>query len=41
VRTAEVVKAYWTAANDRNWDAFARLLADEVVYEGPPRWASS
>ncbi len=23
------------AANDRNWNAFAKLLADGVVYEGP------
>lgn len=29
------VKAYWEAANQRNWDAFAKLLAEDVVYEGP------
>jgi predicted ester cyclase len=32
---ADSVKAYWGAANDRNWDAFAKLLDDNVVYEGP------
>jgi hypothetical protein len=32
---ADVVAAYWAAANDRDWDAFADLLADDVVYEGP------
>ena len=29
------MNAYWTAANARDWDAFAQLLADDVVYEGP------
>ena len=23
------------AANDRDWDAFADLLAEDVIYEGP------
>jgi len=32
---AEIVKAYWYAADDRDWNAFAELLADDVVYEGP------
>jgi ketosteroid isomerase-like protein len=32
---AEVVAAYWAAANDRDWTAFGGLLADDVVYEGP------
>jgi hypothetical protein len=32
---SEVVAAYWTAANDRNWAAFGELLAEDVVYEGP------
>jgi len=32
---ADIVNAYWIAANDRNWNAFAELLADGVVYEGP------
>jgi predicted ester cyclase len=31
----EVVSAYWAAANDREWDVFGDLLADDVVYEGP------
>jgi hypothetical protein len=35
VPAADVVNAYWRAANDRDWDAFGRLLADDVVYEGP------
>lgn len=26
---------YWEAANNRDWDAFADLLAEDVVYEGP------
>ena len=33
-----VVEAYWAAAEARDWDAFGRLLADDVVYEGPLRW---
>jgi predicted ester cyclase len=33
--SADVVKAYWAAANERDWEAFAGLLADDVVYEGP------
>jgi hypothetical protein len=32
---AEIVNAYWAAANNREWGAFERLLADDVVYEGP------
>ena len=31
----EVVSEYWAAANARDWDAFARLLAEDVIYEGP------
>jgi ketosteroid isomerase-like protein len=31
----EVVAAYWTAAEVRDWDAFGALLADDVVYCGP------
>ena len=31
----EVVRAYWAAANDREWGDFADLLAEDVVYEGP------
>ncbi|MFJ9624735.1 nuclear transport factor 2 family protein [Streptomyces sp. NPDC101181] len=29
------VERYWAAAEDRQWDAFAATLADEVVYELP------
>ncbi len=31
----EVIAAYWAAAEARDWDAFAALLADDVVYRGP------
>ncbi len=31
----DVVAAYWAAAEARDWAAFGRLVADEVVYEGP------
>ncbi|MGO9081387.1 MAG: nuclear transport factor 2 family protein [Streptosporangiaceae bacterium] len=31
----EVIAAYWTAAEARDWAAFGRLIADGVVYEGP------
>jgi hypothetical protein len=34
-RANEVVEAYWKAANDRDWEAFSQLLAENVVYEGP------
>lgn len=27
--------AFWAAANDRDWDAFGALLADDVVYDLP------
>ena len=30
-----VVAAYWAAAEARDWDTFAGLLAEQVVYEGP------
>jgi hypothetical protein len=30
-----LVSAYWAAAEARNWDAFGRLLAEDVVYEAP------
>jgi ketosteroid isomerase-like protein len=33
--TSEIVTAYWAAANARDWDAFAQLLAEDVIYEGP------
>lgn len=29
------VAAYWAAAEARDWDAFGKLLADDVVYQGP------
>ena len=32
---AEIVNTYWAAANARDWDGFAELLAEDVVYEGP------
>jgi predicted ester cyclase len=32
---SEVVAIYWAAANDRDWSAFADLVSEEVVYEGP------
>jgi hypothetical protein len=32
---AQLVNAYWVAANNRDWAAFERLLAEDVVYEGP------
>jgi predicted ester cyclase len=31
----DVVAAYWTAAEARDWDAFGALLADDVIYHGP------
>ena len=31
----DVVAAYWTAANDRDWDGFGELIAEDVIYEGP------
>ena len=35
IEARAVVAAYWAAANDRDWNAFADLLAEDVVYEGP------
>jgi ketosteroid isomerase-like protein len=32
---AETVAAYWAAAEARDWESFAGLLAEDVVYEGP------
>ena len=29
---ADTVRAYWSAAEARDWDAFASLLAPDVVY---------
>lgn len=31
----QAVTAYWQAANARDWDAFARLIHPDVVYEVP------
>jgi hypothetical protein len=31
----ELVADYWAAAEARDWDAFGRLLAEDVVYEAP------
>jgi hypothetical protein len=33
--TRALVSAYWAAAEARNWEAFGRLLADDVRYEAP------
>ena len=30
-----MVRAYWAAANAREWEAFGELLSADVVYEGP------
>jgi hypothetical protein len=31
----ELVSAYWAAAEARDWEAFGRLLAEDVVYDAP------
>lgn len=31
----ELIEAFWRTANAREWDAFGRLLHDDVVYEVP------
>ena len=31
----DAAAAYWAAAEDRDWDRFGALLADDVVYEAP------
>jgi predicted ester cyclase len=31
----QVVATYWTAAESRDWDTFADLVAEQVVYEAP------
>jgi SnoaL-like domain len=33
--TRALISAYWAAAEARDWDAFGRLLADDVLYEAP------
>ncbi|MDE3085609.1 MAG: nuclear transport factor 2 family protein [Acidobacteriota bacterium] len=35
MRAHDVVDAYWAAAEARDWEAFARTLADDVVYRAP------
>ena len=32
---AAVIEAYWAAANARDWDTFAALLAEDVTYDVP------
>ena len=32
---ADVVAAYWAAANARDWFTFEHLLSEDVLYEGP------
>lgn len=34
-RSHDAVVAYWTAAEARDWPAFAALLTDDVVYDLP------
>ena len=31
----QVIAAYWAAAESRDWDTFADLVAEQVVYEAP------
>jgi ketosteroid isomerase-like protein len=31
----QVVASYWAAAESRDWDTFADLVAEQVVYEAP------
>jgi ketosteroid isomerase-like protein len=31
----QVVAAYWAAAESRDWDTFADLVAEQLVYEAP------
>ena len=31
----QVIAAYWVAAEGRDWDTFADLVAEQVVYEAP------
>jgi hypothetical protein len=31
----DVVTVYWAAAEERDWDAFGALVAEDVVYEAP------
>ncbi|MBV9002256.1 MAG: nuclear transport factor 2 family protein [Solirubrobacterales bacterium] len=31
----DLVRAYWAAAEQRDWEAFGALVAENVVYEAP------
>jgi hypothetical protein len=31
----QVVAAYWSAAENRDWDTVGDLIAEQVVYEAP------
>jgi hypothetical protein len=31
----DLVARYWAAAEARDWDAFAALIAEDVIYEAP------
>jgi hypothetical protein len=31
----DLVSAYWAAAEERDWEAFAALVGENVVYEAP------
>ena len=31
----DLVTSYWAAAEERDWDAFGALVAEDVVYEAP------
>jgi hypothetical protein len=31
----ELIEAFWRTANARDWDAFSRLLHEDIVYEVP------
>lgn len=33
--TAAVIRRYWTCADRRDWEGFASVLAEDVVYEVP------
>jgi len=35
MNTHELIESYWRHANARQWDAFATLFTDDLVYEAP------
>jgi hypothetical protein len=35
METHQLIDAYWAAAEARDWDAFGRLVAADVLYEAP------